>query len=104
MTWTQAARLTEMSRQADVVIGAGDFASIHQGHGGRSMPSPGSETPTVLVPGNNETLDALKEATASWSRRPFSHGGDREARQQDLLRAHWRHPGDPWTGASTSRS
>ena len=27
----QAARLTELSADADVVIGAGDFASVHQG-------------------------------------------------------------------------
>ena len=63
----QAARLTEMSRQADVVIGAGDFASIHQGLEETIDALAGIETPTVLVPGNNETLDALKEATAGWS-------------------------------------
>ncbi|MFN8141439.1 MAG: metallophosphoesterase family protein [Solirubrobacterales bacterium] len=70
----QAARLTEMSRQADVVIGAGDFASIHQGLEETIDALAGIETPTVLVPGNNETLDALKEATAGWSAATVLHG------------------------------
>ena len=58
----QAVRLTEMSKEADVVIGAGDFASVHQGLEETIDALRGIETPTVLVPGNNETLDALKTA------------------------------------------
>jgi Icc-related predicted phosphoesterase len=70
----QAARLTEMSRDADVVIGAGDFASIHQGLEETIGALSGIETPTILVPGNNETLDALAEATGSWSAATVLHG------------------------------
>jgi len=70
----QAARLTEMSRDADVVIGAGDFASIHQGLEETIEALSGIETPTILVPGNNETLDALAEATGSWSAATVLHG------------------------------
>ncbi len=70
----QAARLTEMSRDADVVIGAGDFASIHQGLEETIDALSGIETPTILVPGNNETLDALAEATGSWPAATVLHG------------------------------
>jgi Icc-related predicted phosphoesterase len=31
-------------------------------------------TPTVLVPGNNETVDALREAAAGWSAATVLHG------------------------------
>jgi predicted phosphodiesterase len=51
----QAARLVEMSAEADVVIGAGDFASVHEGLGETISALATIETPTILVPGNNET-------------------------------------------------
>ena len=63
----QAARLTELSADADVVIGAGDFASVHQGLEETIDALSGSTTPTVLVPGNNETEIALREAAAGWA-------------------------------------
>jgi uncharacterized protein len=70
----QGARLVEMSAEADVVIGAGDFASMHEGLEETIDALSGIETPTVLVPGNNETVDALREAAAGWSAATVLHG------------------------------
>jgi uncharacterized protein len=71
----QAARLVEMSAEADVVIGAGDFASIHEGLEEMIAALAPIEAPTVLVPGNNETEDALREAAAGWAAATVLHGG-----------------------------
>jgi Icc-related predicted phosphoesterase len=71
----QAAELVEMSAQADVVIGAGDFASVHEGLAETIDALSGIEAPTVLVPGNNETEEALREAAAGWSTATVLHGG-----------------------------
>ncbi len=70
----QAAELVSMSVEADVVIGAGDFASVHEGLGETIDALGAIETPTVLVPGNNETEEALREAAASWSAATVLHG------------------------------
>jgi uncharacterized protein len=70
----QGAQLVEMSAEADVVIGAGDFASIHEGLEETVDALAAIETPTVLVPGNNETVDALRAATAGWSAATVLHG------------------------------
>jgi Icc-related predicted phosphoesterase len=70
----QGARLVEMSAQADVVIGAGDFASMHEGLEETIDALSTIETPTVLVPGNNETADALREAAAGWDAATVLHG------------------------------
>ena len=71
----QAAELVAMSAEADVVIGAGDFASMHEGLGETIDALAAIETPTVLVPGNNETEQALRDAVASWSAATVLHGG-----------------------------
>lgn len=70
----RAAKLSEMSADADVVIGAGDFASIHQGLDEMIDALSGIGTPTVLVPGNNETADALREAAMAWPAATVLHG------------------------------
>jgi Icc-related predicted phosphoesterase len=70
----QGARLVEMSAGADVVIGAGDFASVHEGLEETIEALAAIETPTVLVPGNNETVDALRAAAADWSAATVLHG------------------------------
>ena len=63
-----------MSAEADVVIGAGDFASMHLGLG-RTIDALSSITkPTVLVPGNNESEDALSRACASFTSASVLHG------------------------------
>ena len=70
----QAAQLVEMSTEADVVIGAGDFASVHEGLEETIGALAGIEAPTVLVPGNNETEEALRAAAAGWSAATVLHG------------------------------
>jgi Icc-related predicted phosphoesterase len=74
----QAAELVEMSEDADVVIGAGDFASIHEGLGETIGALESITAPTLLVPGNNETEDALREAAAGWSAATVLHGDGTE--------------------------
>ena len=63
-----------MAAEADVVIGAGDFASVHEGLGETIAALAAIETPTVLVPGNNETEEALREAAAIWEAAAVLHG------------------------------
>jgi Icc-related predicted phosphoesterase len=70
----QGAQLVEMAAEADVVIGAGDFASIHEGLEETIGALAGIATPTVLVPGNNETAEALRAAAADWSAATVLHG------------------------------
>jgi Icc-related predicted phosphoesterase len=70
----QGARLAEMSAAADVVIGAGDFASVHEGLEETIAALAAIATPTVLVPGNNETVDALRDATRGWEAATVLHG------------------------------
>lgn len=70
----QGAQLVEMAAEADVVIGAGDFASVHEGLEETIGALSGIETPTVLVPGNNETVDALRGAAAGWDAATVLHG------------------------------
>ena len=52
------------------------------------------EAPTVLVPGNNETEDALREAAAGWAAATVLHGEATEIDGVDLLRPRRRGPGD----------
>jgi Icc-related predicted phosphoesterase len=70
----QGAKLVEMSAEADVVIGAGDFASVHEGLEETIAVLAAIETPTVLVPGNNETVEALRDAAAGWGAATVLHG------------------------------
>jgi Icc-related predicted phosphoesterase len=63
-----------MSADADVVVGAGDFASVHEGLAETINALAAIEAPTLLVPGNNETEDALRDAAASWSAATVLHG------------------------------
>ena len=70
----QGAKLVEMSAEADVVIGAGDFASVHEGLEETIGALAAIETPAVLVPGNNETADALRAAAQDWSAATVLHG------------------------------
>ena len=70
----QAALLVEMAAEADVVVGAGDFASIHDGLEETIAVLAAIETPSLLVPGNNETADALREAATAWPAASVLHG------------------------------
>jgi Icc-related predicted phosphoesterase len=70
----QAARLVEMAGGADAVIGAGDFASVHEGLEETIDALAAIEAPTVLVPGNNETDEALRAAAEGWQAATVLHG------------------------------
>jgi Icc-related predicted phosphoesterase len=69
-----AAQLVERSSEADVVIGAGDFASVHEGLEETIGALAAVETPTILIPGNNETDEALRAAAADWAAATVLHG------------------------------
>jgi uncharacterized protein len=70
----QAERLAERSGVADLVIGAGDFASVHEGLDETIETLRAIERPAVLVPGNNETEQALRDACAGWDAAIVLHG------------------------------
>ena len=70
----RAQSLVERSADADVVIGAGDFASVHKGLEETIDALSAIEKPTFLVPGNNETEDALRAACEPWRAATVLHG------------------------------
>jgi Icc-related predicted phosphoesterase len=70
----RAAELVQRSSNADVVIAAGDFASVHDGLEETIDVLRPIATPTVLVPGNNETEDALRAACDGWEAATVLHG------------------------------
>lgn len=69
-----AKRLVELADQADLVLGAGDFANRHEGLADTLDILQSITRPTVLVPGNGETADELREATANWQSAIVLHG------------------------------
>lgn len=71
---SMARALVDKARAADVVVGAGDFAVVHEGLEETLAELRASGKPTVLVPGNNETEDALREACSDWPAATVLHG------------------------------
>ncbi len=74
----RAAALVERAGDAEVVIGAGDFASVHDGLGDAIGALSAITTPSVLVPGNNETEDELRAACEGWEAATVLHGAATE--------------------------
>ena len=70
----QAASLVEMSADADLVVGVGDYASVHLGLEETIEALRATERPVILVPGNNETDQALRAACAGWESVDVLHG------------------------------
>lgn len=70
----QAVSLVERSSEADAVIAAGDFASVHEGLEETIAVLVAIEAPTILIPGNNETEDALRAAASGWTAATVLHG------------------------------
>jgi uncharacterized protein len=70
----QGERLVERSQDVDVVVCAGDLASQHRGLEETVEVLRAIEAPTLLVPGNNETDEALREACAGWPSAVVLHG------------------------------
>ncbi|MDQ3934966.1 MAG: metallophosphoesterase family protein [Actinomycetota bacterium] len=92
----QAQRLADMAADADVVIAAGDFASAHRGIGDVIDMLVVVETPTVLVPGNNETEEALREACGGWKAATVLHGGSCEIGGRTFFGLGAGVPATPW--------
>jgi Icc-related predicted phosphoesterase len=69
-----ARRMVELARGADVVIGAGDFASVRQGISICLDVLRTIGLPSVLVPGNNESFDELVAACSGWPSAVVLHG------------------------------
>ena len=61
---TQAGRLVDGGGDVEVVVVAGDFASVHRGLDELIGVLAAIETPTVVVAGNNETDVVLSEGDA----------------------------------------
>jgi uncharacterized protein len=74
----QAGRLVDASEGADVVLGVGDFASVHSGLDETIAVLRRITKPAILVPGNNETEDALRNACDGWGGVVVLHGESTE--------------------------
>ena len=74
----QAKNLARLSQDADVAVGVGDFASVHRGLEETIEALRAIRRPTVLVPGNNETADTLRDACQGWESAVVLHGGASE--------------------------
>lgn len=70
-----ASRLAELARNADIVIGAGDFGSARNGVSTCIPILSTIKVPAVLVPGNNESYDELVAACKPWREVHVLHGG-----------------------------
>ena len=69
-----AKSIVQMASQADIVIGAGDFANRHQGILDTIEILAEISVPSVLVPGNGETFEELKSAAEIWPSATVLHG------------------------------
>ena len=85
-----------MSAEADVVIGAGDFASIHEGLEETIDALARDRDADVLVPGNNETVEALREAAAGWQAATVLHGEATEVEGTEFFGLGAGIPVTPW--------
>ncbi|HYI79441.1 MAG TPA: metallophosphoesterase family protein [Thermoleophilaceae bacterium] len=88
--------LVEQARSADVVAGVGDFASVHEGLLETVGPLAAIEAPVLLVPGNNETADALRSATAGWDGVTVLHGESATVDGIDFFGIGGGIPTTPW--------
>lgn len=92
----QARRLVERSSEADVVIAAGDFASVHEGLEETIGALTAISVPTILVPGNNETEDALRSACEGWDAATVLHGQGMEIEGTQFFGLGAGIPVTPW--------
>ena len=69
-----AERVVELAGRADVVVGAGDFATMRVGLARVVETLSAIGVPTVLVPGNAESDTELRRACARWSSAEVLHG------------------------------
>ena len=69
-----AQKLVQMAADADIVIGAGDFANRRQGALDTISVLSEIQLPSILVPGNGESDIELKDACADWPSAQVLHG------------------------------
>ena len=69
-----ASRLVVLARDADVAVGAGDFANARRGISKCIDILRQIRLPTVLVPGNNESYEELVAACRGWAEARVLHG------------------------------
>jgi Icc-related predicted phosphoesterase len=92
----RARSIVERAPEADVVIGAGDFASVHDGLDDTIGVLSAIETPTVLVPGNNETEEELRAACEGWGAARVLHGQATEIDGMEFFGLGAGVPVTPW--------
>lgn len=73
-----AERLVARAGEVDVLVGAGDFAVVRRGIEDVIDVLATVDKPTVLVPGNGESLDELRAACTGWSGAHVLHGSGTE--------------------------
>jgi len=88
--------LVAAAADADVVAGVGDFASVHEGLAETVSPLRAIEAPLLLVPGNNETEDALRAAVDGWEGTTVLHGGGTEIEGVSFYGIGGGIPTTPW--------
>ena len=69
-----AAKLVQLSSEADVVVGAGDFCNVRRGLEEIIQALSTIKKPTVLVPGNSESDPELANACRLWAGAHVLHG------------------------------
>src|SRR5262245_53852376 len=69
-----ARRLVALARSADVLVGAGDFGNVRRHVGDCIDVLRAVSKPAVLVPGNNESADELRDACRAWPSAHVLHG------------------------------
>lgn len=69
-----ARRLVDRSERADMLVGAGDFATCRRNIHKAIDVLQGSHRPAVLVPGNAESVEELADACRGWSAAHVLHG------------------------------
>lgn len=71
-----ASRLVELSADADIMIGAGDFATQRKGLADTIDILRTASCPAILVPGNGESIEELSEACQGWDKAHVLHGSE----------------------------
>jgi uncharacterized protein len=74
----RAEQLVELAQEADVVIGAGDYATMHRGLEEIIGVLSAIAAPAVLVPGNAESDTELWQACREWRSCHVLHGAAKE--------------------------
>ena len=71
-------RLWQLSRQVDLVVGAGDFGAVRRGINKTINWLSNIEKPAILVPGNAESFEELQNACTHWPYAVVLHGNQTE--------------------------